>query len=175
MKTKTILTVLKYLALLGGVKYSIEFGGQLTSFVASFINPDWAKRTYEVNLDILGIREHSSWYYGLAMCILIVASALKATVWYVVFGLLSKLKLQTPFSMDVEKKLESVAFLLLGVWVVSSFVWKTYVHYLSKDLGMQLPVTNNGDEYFFIAGIVYIMSQVFKRGIEMQEENQLTV
>ena len=80
MKTKTILTVLKYLALLGGVKYSIEFGGQLTSFVASFINPDWAKRTYEVNLDILGIRERSTWYYGLAMCTLIVASALKATV-----------------------------------------------------------------------------------------------
>ncbi|QEC66791.1 DUF2975 domain-containing protein [Panacibacter ginsenosidivorans] len=177
MKTRTekILVVLKILALLGAIKYSIDCGAQLTNFVASFINTEWAKRTYEVNLDIFNIREKSIAYYSYAMCLTIAVSALKATIWYVVYALLMKLKLKTPFSMEVEKKFESIAFLLLAVWIVSAIFWKIYAYYLTQDTGIQLPANNSSDEYFFMAGIVYIISQIFKRGIEMQEENQLTV
>jgi hypothetical protein len=64
---------------------------------------------------------------------------------------------------------------LLGVWIVSSVFWKIYVYYLSQATGIQLAANNTGDEYLFIAGIVYVISQIFKRGIEIQEENQLTV
>ena len=167
--------VSKFLALLGAIGYSIQCGGQLTTLVASFINSDWAKRTYEVNLDIFNIREKSIAYYSYAMCLTIAVLMLKATIWYVVYALLTKLKLQTPFSMEVEKKLERIAYLLLGVWIVSSIFWKTYIYYLSQGMGIQLQANNSGDEYLFMACIIYIISQVFKRGIEIQEENQLTV
>ena len=177
MKTKTekILLILKFLALMGGIWYSILCGSQLLTLIASFINPDWAKRTYEVDLNIFSIRDHSTWYYVYAMTLTIAVSALKATIWYVVYGLLLKLKLQTPFSKEVEKKLERIAYLLLGVWIISSIFWKIYAYYLSQATGIQWPANNTGDEYLFIAGIVYIISQIFKRGIEIQEENQLTV
>lgn len=174
-KTQTILIVSKYLALLGGIGYSILCGSQLLTLVASFINPDWAKRTYEADLNICRIRDHSIGFYVCAMCLTIAVSALKAFIWYVVCDLLSNLKLQTPFSMEVEKKLERIAYLLLGVWIVGSIFWKTYIYYLSKGTGLQLPANNSGDEYLFMAGITYIISQIFKRGIEIQEENQLTV
>jgi len=174
-KTETILTISKFLALLGGVWYSILWASQLTTLIASFINPDWAKRTYEVDLNLFSIREHSTGFYASAMCLTIAVSVLKAIIWFVVFDLLSKLKLQNPFSMEVERKLERIAYLLLGVWIVSSIFWKTYIHYLSEATGMQLPANNTGDEYLFMAGMIYIISQVFKRGIEIQEENQLTV
>jgi hypothetical protein len=177
MKTRTekILEVLKFLALLGGIWYSILCGSQLLTLIASFINPGWAKHTYEVDLNVFSIRDHSVWYYVFAMCLTIVVSALKAFIWYVILDLLTKLKLQTPFSMEVEKKLERVAYLFLGIWIISSILWKIYAYYLLQDTGIQLPANNNGDEYLFIAGIVYIISQIFKRGIEIQEENQLTV
>ena len=175
IKTEKILVVLKILAFMGVIKYSIDWGSQLTTLVASFINPDWAKRTYEVNLDLFSIREKSISFYTYAMCLNIAVSALKATIWYVIFALLSKLKLQTPFSMEVEKKLERIAYLLLAVWIVSSIFWKTYMYYLQQATGIQLPANSTGDEYLFMAGIIYIISQVFKRGIEIEEENQLTV
>ena len=175
IKTETILNFSKVLAFMGVVWYSILWGSQLTTLVSSFINPDWAKRTYEVDLNLFSIREHSISFYVYAMCLKIAVSALKAFIWYVVFRLLSKLKLQTPFSMVVEKKLERIAYLLLAVWIVSSIFWKTYMYYLLKATGIQLPALNSGDEYLFMAGIIYIISQVFKRGIEIQEENDLTV
>lgn len=174
-KTETILTVSKFLAFLGVIGYSIWWGSQLLTLTASFINPEWAKRTYEVDLNLFSIREHSIGYYVCAMCLVIAVSVLKAIIWYLVFELLQKLKLQTPFSMEVEKKLEHIAYLLLGVWIVSSIFWKTYIYYLLKETGIQLPANNSGDEYLFMAAIIYIISQVFKRGIEIQEENQLTV
>ena len=175
IKTETILSVSKYLALLGAVWYSVLCGSQLTTLIASFINPDWAKRTYEVDLNLFSIREHSIWFYVFAICLTAAVSALKAIIWFVVFDLLLKLKLQTPFSPAVEKKLERIAYLLLGVWIVSSIFWKTYIYYLFNATGIQLPPNNTGDEYLFLAGIIYIISQVFKRGIEIQEENELTV
>ena len=175
IKTETILTVSKFLALIGGIWNSFLCGSQLVNLVASSINPEWAKHMYEVDQKLFSIREHSVGYYVWAMCLVIAVSALKALIWYIVFDLLSKLKLQTPFSMAVEKKLERIAYLFLGVWIVSVCFWKIYVNYLSRDTGIQLPIANSGDEYLFLAGIIYIISQVFKRGIEIQEENSLTV
>ena len=174
-RTEKILVVLRILAFMGAIGYSIDCGAQLTSFVASFINPEWAKRTYQVNLDISKIREQSVWYYSYAMCLNIAISSLKVTIWYVVYSLLTKLKLQTPFSIEVEKKLEGIAYLSLAVWIVSGVFWKMYINYLLQDTGIQLPANSNGDEYFFMAGVIYIVSQIFKHGIELQEENQLTV
>ena len=175
MKTRTILIVCKVLALLGAIGYSILCGSQILTLVASFINADWAKHTYEVDLNLFSIRSISVGYYVFAMSLIIAVSALKASVWYLVFALLVKLKLQTPFSMEVQKRLERVAFLLLGVWLFSSFFRKIYVYYLAKETFIQLPDNNGGDEYLFIAGIIYIVSQIFKRGIEIQSENELTV
>ena len=76
--------------------------------------------------------------------------------------------------MEVAKKLENIAYQLLGIWVVG-IMGKVYIEWLSKNTGVDLNGVSIGDDFLFIAGIVYIISQIFKRGIEIQEENQLTV
>jgi hypothetical protein len=175
IKTETILTVSKYLAMLGGVGCSILFGSQIVTLVSSFINPEWAKHTYQVDLNLFSIRDKSIGFYVSGMILTITVSVLKALFWYKVFELLSELKLQTPFSREVVIKLEKMAYLLFCVWILSSIFWKTYTFYLTQATGIQLPIRNTDDEYLFMAGIIYIVSQIFKRGIELQEENQLTV
>lgn len=174
-KTETILTISKYLALLGAVGYSILWGSQLLTLASSFVNPEWAKHTYQVDLNLFRIHDSNVGYYVMAMGLTIAVSVLKAIIWFIVFALLSKLRLQTPFSMGVQKKLEGIAYLLLAVWIVSSLFWKTFIYYLAKETGLLLPANNNGDEYLFVAAMIYVISQIFKRGIEIQEENQLTV
>jgi hypothetical protein len=46
--------------------------------------------------------------------------------------------------------------------------------WLSKQAGLSLQDWN-GAEFLFVAGLVFIVSQIFKRGVEMQSENELTV
>ncbi len=176
MKTKTekILLALKILALLGGIGYSIECGIQILLFVASFINPDWAKHVYATNQSLFGLRQYNIWFFINSMSLVITLSGLKALIWYVVFDLLLKLKLQNPFSMDVAKKIEFISYLLVSVWGIG-FIAKEYIQWLSKNTSLELTGIRIGGEYLFIAGIVFIISQIFKRGIEIQDENQLTV
>lgn len=177
MKTKTeiILIVLKYLALLAAIGFSIECGSQLFYFVASFMDPQWAKNGYQIERDWFVIHKYSTWYYICVLSLTISISATKALIWYLIFDLLLKLQLKSPFSMLVTKKLETISYLLLGVWILTAIIGKTYAHYLLESTGITLPAKYTGDEYFFIAGIIFIISQIFKRGIEMQEENELTV
>lgn len=174
-KTDTILAVSKVLALLAAIGYSITWGSQLLTLVSSFINPEWAQRTYQVDLNLFSIREHSVWYYVYAMSMTIAVSVLKSIIWYVVYDLLSKITLQSPFSIKVERKLETIAYLLFFVWIIGSVFWKIYLHYLTQDTGVVLTANTSEDEYLFMAGMIYIVSQIFKRGIEIQEENELTV
>jgi Protein of unknown function (DUF2975) len=175
IKTETILTVSKYLALMGGVWNSILWGSQLLTLISSFINPEWAKHTYMVDLNLFSIRDQSIGFYVCGMILIIAVSVLKALFWYKVFALLSELKLQAPFSREVVVKLERMAYILFSVWIVSTIFWKTFIFYLTKATSIQLPILHTDDEYLFMSGIIYIISQVFKRGIEIQEENQLTV
>ena len=177
MKTKTeiILMVLKVLALIAAIGFSIECGAELLTFVSSFINPVWAKNTLAASKQWFRVLDYSTMYFSFGMSLIILASALKATVWYILFDLLLKLQLKSPFSIDVTKKLEKLAYLLLGIWILIAFIGKTYLHYVIVSTGINLTDFNNGDEYLFIAGIVYIISQIFRRGIELQTENDLTV
>lgn len=173
-KTETILTVLKFLALLGAIGFAIECGSQLLSFIASFVNPEWASKTYNADASWITIRAYSQWYYVMVMSLVIAISALKAFVWFLIFSLLRKLQLHSPFSAGVAAKLEQIAYLLFGIWIVTTIMFNSYVHYLEKASGIRFHEKNTG-EYFFITGIVFIVSQIFRRGIELQEENQLTV
>ena len=177
MKTRTeaILVGSKFLALIGGIWFSILCGSQLLTLVSSFINLNWSKHTMDSTVNLFSIREKSVPYFMIAMGLTIAVYALKALIWYVVYELLLKLSLQNPFSKVVEKKLELIAFLILGVWIVSSMMSKTFMHYLNQETGIQLTTLDIGDEYLFMAGIIYIISQIFKRGIELQQENDLTV
>jgi hypothetical protein len=176
MKTKTekILSFMKILALLGGIGFSIECGSQLTSFVISFYNPDYAERYYAIHRDLFRLLNHQIGYFISATTIVIVLSAIKALVWCLIFNLLMKLKVQELFSKMVARKLETLAFLLLGIWLMST-LGNIYIHWLPQKTGEIIRLMDVSGAYFFMAGIMYIVFQIFQRGIEIREENQLTV
>lgn len=176
MKTKTekiliVMTVLAYLAMIG---FSIECGSQLVSFFVSFKDPALAKKLYYVNESWAKLRQYNDWFFICAMSLVILISAIKVSVWYLIIQLLSKLNLRNPFSIEVARKLQTISYQLLSVWVLG-VIGKLFIEWASKKTGETLEAIGVADEYFFIAGIVYIISQIFMRGIELQEENQLTV
>lgn len=177
MKTKTeiVLAVLKYLALIAAIGFSIECGAQILSFVASYINLDWAENVYGAEPVWFQIRETNLWYYIQLMSMIIATSAIKAWIWYLIFDLLLKIEIKSPFSLFVSKKLETISYMLFSVWLVMTLIGKSYSHNLVKATGIELSGKYISHEYLFIAGIVFILSQIIRRGIEMQEENQLTV
>lgn len=173
-KTEKILIVLHVLSWVAMVGYAVNLGSQVISFGVSFMNPVASKKIYGVTQNLLSLRQYNLQYYMGVMSFVITLSGMYVMLWYQVILLLSKLNIQNPFTIQVSEKLEQIAHLLLSIWIVG-FIGENYVEWVSKRMGEQIDIINAPNEFLFTAGIVYIISQVFKRGIEIQEENQQTI
>ena len=104
---------------------------------------------------------------------MVVILVLEAMVAYVVARVLSKIKMANPFTIEVSKKLEKVSYLLLMTWVAAMF-YNGHEQWLSKQIpGLQQNLIST--EFLFLAGVIFVFAQIFKKGVEIQTENELTV
>jgi len=172
-KTEKILWVLRILAWIAMIGYTINLVSQIICLVISFTNPEAAKQIPGV-VNLLSLLKYNFRLYVIAMAFVISLSAMSVYLWQLVITLLSKLNLNSPFTIQVSQKLEKIAYWLFAIWAVS-FIDKKYVDWISQSVGEQLNIITIGNEFLFIAGIVYIISQIFRHGIEIQEENQQTI
>lgn len=109
---------------------------------------------------------------------------LHVQVWEKVKDILTDMNLGNPFTMLTAQRLVNTGYLLLAIWIVS-FIGKNYLHYLQKslegtsDFMQSFSYSQAGFDadgvYLLNAGIVYIIAQVFRRGVELQQENELTI
>lgn len=171
-KTESILVVLNVLAWIAFIGFLIEAGAILVSFGVSLINPGTAKNLYKT-LDLEGLRQYSFWYYAGHVSLLVAFSALKAYVWFLVIKTISKINLVSPFTREVAKKLENISYVLLEIWIIA-VISTIQSKWLLKTTG-EAPEHINASEFLFMAGLVFVIAQIFKRGVEMQAENELTV
>jgi hypothetical protein len=95
---------------------------------------------------------------------------------YCVIKVLSNINLENPFSQPVfnlVSKLSGLA-LVIGIAII---VTKNQTKWMAKtmDMGNYHGFFGGGDEFVFFAGILFIISLVFKRGMELQNESELTI
>ena len=173
MKTKQILDVMKVLAWIIFIGLCIKTGAILiTSFISLFINPEAAQNLY-LGLDLSELYTSNIWYYVNILSFIIVLSGLKAYLFYLVVKIFFKMNLERPFSSIMISLIQKISHIALGIGVVA-IIAQNYSTWL---LHRGLPVSENwgGKEFLFLAGIIFIIGLVFKRGIEIQSENELTI
>jgi hypothetical protein len=173
-KTEKVLLILRILAWMGVIGYSVNFGAQAISFGVSFVEPAVAKQIPGVSESLYNLLQQNFRFYTYVMSFVLALSFMFIYLWYQVATLLSKLNIQSPFTISVSKKLEVIAFALFSIWLIS-FMGENYIHWVSKKMGNPLTVVTAQSEVLFTAGIVYVISQIFKHGIAIQEENLQTI
>lgn len=173
-RTEKILAVLRVLAWMAMIGYAINLGSQVFSFAVSFFNPVAAKQIPGIGQNLENLMYYDFGWYVCAMSFVMVISTMLVYLWLVVIRLLTKLNMQSPFTFEVVEKLEKIAYWLFAIWVVG-VLGENYTQWISKRMGQQLNIVNAVNEYLFTAGIIYIISQIFRHGVEMQEENQQTI
>lgn len=154
----------------------IEAGALLVNFIYSFFNPKVLGNLYQ-KLDLKELYAQSKLIffgmYGFAIAI----SILKAILFYVVIMLLHKLDLSKPFSNFASKKILQISYFTFSVGILSIIARGTAQN-LSHH-GYDLDKLNNfwadGHGFLLMAAVIYVIAQIFKRGIEIQNENDLTI
>lgn len=158
------------------VGLSIEAGGLLVNFFFSLYNPEFIQNLYQ-KLDLIEMYQNSKLaFFGIYSFILIIA-VLKAGLFYAVIKLMHKMDLSKPFNTFVAKQILQISYYTLSIGFLS-YIARQIV----KSLHHHSFVPNNLNQFWadsqafiLMGGVVYIIAIIFKKGIALQTENDLTV
>jgi hypothetical protein len=150
-----------------------EACGLVVSWVVSLtVNTEAAKHLYS-GLDLSGLLEYDRWFYFSYLSLLVAIPALKAAMVLDLTRILSAVKLESPFTDRIASLLERISMNLLGIWIIS-LILDGQAKWLAKR-GVVAGDPGSMDAYLFAAGLVFVLALIFKRGVQMQSESELTV
>ena len=174
--TKNILRVMHIVSWIIFIGMCIQTGAIAYSFIVSLINTAGARNLYE-GLDLSGLYSYNLRHYGVMVSFLILLSGLKAYMFYFIIKIFFKINFVHPFSTEVAALIRKISYVALGIGVLG-IIANLYSEWLIKR-GVELPNLQRhlggAGEYLFLAATIFVIAQVFKRGIEIQSENELTV
>lgn len=171
-RTETILVVMNVLAWITFVGLMIEAGAILVTYVIGLANPEMVPKLYK-GMDWVNLRQYDVWYYSGIISLKAAILILEAYTAYMVIKVLSTIRMTNPFTMEVAKRLENIAYTLMLVWV-AILIYNGQLKWLAKDV-VELEAKVLSTDLIIYAGLVYVISQIFKKGVEIQTENELTV
>jgi hypothetical protein len=154
----------------------IEAGALLVNFVMSIYKPEIVSRLYE-KLDLSDLFAYSEDAYYYMYSFILAIAMLKAYLFYVVIELVSKLSLSKPFSDYVADKISKISYYTFSIGIISYFARESvrYLEHRGLDLDNLNRFWADSQAFILMAAIIYVISNIFKRGIELQNENDLTI
>ena len=75
--------------------------------------------------------------------------------------------------MEIANRIVKISYTLIFIWGLS-FVVNFFDKWAALAIGLEPQFVVRG-EFLFIAGLVYLIGNIFKRGVEIQNENKLTI
>jgi hypothetical protein len=182
MKTRTeqVLKVLHVLSWIIFIGVCIEAGGSIFSAFYTLVINSINAKTFWVGNDLSGLYIFGRGYFFTETLLISIASVMKVCIFYLTIKILhdKKLSMSQPFNREVNLFIIRVSCLALGIGL---FTWAgvMYTEWLVKQ-GVKMPDTQHlrlggADVWLFMGVTLFVIAQIFKRGIEIQTENELTV
>lgn len=154
----------------------IEAGGLIVNFSFSIFKPEIVPNLYQ-KLDVTSLYESNrNAFYGIYSFIISIA-ILKALLFYMVVMLMHKMDLTKPFNSFVSDKILQISYYTLSIGLIN-FIGKAYAKNLSHksiDTNNLHQFWENSEAFLLMGAVIYIIATIFKKGVEIQNENDLTV
>lgn len=174
--SKQVLKVLYVLAWIIFIGVCIEAGSYIFNlFITLAINSDNASY---FQLNNLYAADKSS--YITLLILMTIVGILKALLFYLIVKILwdKKLNVSNPFNKEVGRFIFNVSYLALGTGLFA-YCGVNYSQWLvSKEIKMpdiQILGLGGADVWLFMGVTLFVIAHIFKRGIEIQSENELTI
>lgn len=175
-KNNFVFKALHVIAWIIFVGLSIEAGALILNFMFSLFKPEFVQNLYQ-KLDLTDMYAVNPWiFYGMYSFILFIA-IMKAYLFYQVIMLVNKLDLTKPFSTYAADQITNISYNIFSIGLISYIARQT-----AKNLphyGFNTDTINHfwadSEAYILMAAVVYVIATIFSRGVEIQNENDLTV
>ena len=171
-----VFTGLKIVSWLIFVGLCVEAGGLLVNFFFSLYKPEFVQNLYQ-KLDLSEMYARSEWAFFSMYSFIILLSMLKVILFYIVIRLLSKIDLTKPFNSYVSKQISLMSYYTFSIGIMSYIgreVAKNLQHrdYVIDSLN---PFWEDSQAFILMAAVIYVIATIFSKGVEIQNENDLTV
>ena len=162
-KNDFILDVLNVLAWIIFVGLCIDAGFLVYKFIFSLFNPTAA--------------QNQSPHFRGVMSFAVAISMLKAYLFYLVVKIFMKLNLVKPFTIEIAKLIEKISYEAFTIAIVSIIAHQYTKRFIQSDYDVSHleKYWNDTVAFLMMAAIIFVISQIFIKGLELQNENDLTV
>lgn len=154
----------------------IEAGGLVVNYFFSLYKPELVQNLYQ-KLDLSGLYKSSRPAFFGVYNFIITISVLKACLFYIVIRLMHKMDLTKPFNTFVGKQILLVSYFTLSIGLLS-YLARQFANNL-RHRGFDTDNLNqfwaDSQAFVLMGAVIYIIATIFKKGIELQNENDLTV
>lgn len=158
------------------VGLGIEAGALIVNFIVSIYNPEFVGRLYQ-KLDLTPMYASNKWaFFGVYSFILFIA-LLKTHLFYIVVRLLSKLDLQNPFNSYVSEQITQLSYYTFSIGLVSYIARQTTrsLEQYGYTLDNLAAFWADSQAFILMAAVIYVIATIFKKGVQIQNEVDLTV
>ncbi|HMR89480.1 MAG TPA: DUF2975 domain-containing protein [Saprospiraceae bacterium] len=103
--------------------------------------------------------------------------ALLALLFYQIMTIFKELDLAEPFSEDVGKFIFKICYITFGLFILklAAYAHENILVKQGFESGMIYKYSESAKTFLLMAGILYLIAQIFKKGIALKNENDLTV
>jgi hypothetical protein len=171
-----VFTGLKIVSWIIFVGLCIEAGGLIVNFFFSLYNPEFIPNLYQ-KLDLSDMYKSNQWaFFGVYSFILFI-SILKAYLFYLVIVLVTKIDLSKPFNSFVSKQISQISYNTFSIGLISYIASQTVknLQHHGYDIDMLNQFWADSQAFILMAAVIYIIATIFSKGVELQNENDLTV
>ncbi len=173
----------KVLALVSWILFiglCIEAGGFLFNLIFTlWYNPLGAAKFYK-EVDLSQLYNFNQRDFVVVCSLMSIAALLRACMFYFIVEIFHnrQLNLEQPFNEKLKQFILRLSYLALGIGLFS-FWGAEYIEGIVSS-GLPMPDLrylrlSGADVWFFMGIVLLVIAQIFKKGIELQNENELTV
>jgi hypothetical protein len=180
LSTKFILKILYVVAWVIFVGVCIEAGGLIVNAVSTILlNPVGAKHFWQ-QVDLSDLYYHDRGYYVVETSMMCIVAVMKACMFYLIIKILhaKNLDIAKPFSKELGRFIFRISYLalMIGLFCLGGVKYAAwFVIQGVKMPDIQYLRLGGADVWLFMGVSLFVIGQIFKRGIEIQSENELTV
>ncbi len=158
------------------VGLSIEAGGLLVNFFFSLYEPEFVGNLYQ-KLDLTEMYKANSIAFFCIYSFMLTISILKAVLFYILISLMHKMDLSKPFNTFVAKQISQISYYTLSIGLLSYIARQsaknlTHHGFATDNLN---PFWADSQAFILMGAVIYIIATIFQKGVDIQNENDLTV
>lgn len=178
--TKQILKVLHIFSWIIFIGLCIKAGGILANAIYAMVFSPVFVHNFWDGLNLSSLYDFDKGYFLSLTTQMSIVAVLQVILFYLIVKILydNKLDMTQPFNNAMKKLISNISYLSLGIGMFS--YWGAKNTKLLVEKGVTLPDIQSlglggADVWIFMGIILFVIAQIFKRGIEIQAENDLTI